>query len=79
MAEMKDIHVEVEIDEDRESRAIYVWGIEAMQRMRTSKVLISGLNGLGAEIAKNVILGGVKSCTLHDDTVFSFRYYSQQI
>ena len=48
--ETKD--VDIEIDENRESRAIYVWGLEAMKRMRTSKVLISGLTGLGAEIAK---------------------------
>ena len=34
--------------------------------MQSSDVLISGLGGLGVEIAKNVILGGVKSVTLHD-------------
>ena len=34
--------------------------------MAHSNVLISGLNGLGVEIAKNVVLGGVKSVTLHD-------------
>jgi hypothetical protein len=27
---------------------------------------VSGLNGLGCEIAKNVLLGGVKSMTIHD-------------
>lgn len=27
---------------------------------------MSGLNGLGCEIAKNVLLGGVKSMTIHD-------------
>lgn len=36
--------------------------------MATSNVLIVGANGLGAEIAKNVILAGVKSVTLLDDT-----------
>lgn len=35
-------------------------------RLRNSKVLISGLNGLGAEIAKNIILSGVKSVTFLD-------------
>jgi TPR repeat protein len=29
-------------------------------------VLVSGLNGLGCEIAKNVLLGGVKSMTIQD-------------
>ena len=55
-----------EIDEGLYSRQLYVLGHEAMRRMACSDVLISGLNGLGAEIAKNVILGGVKSVTLHD-------------
>lgn len=36
--------------------------------MATSNVLVVGANGLGAEIAKNVILAGVKSVTLLDDT-----------
>lgn len=34
--------------------------------MQSSDVLISGAGGLGVEIAKNVVLGGVKSVTLHD-------------
>lgn len=54
------------IDESLYSRQLYVLGHEAMRRMATSDVLISGLGGLGVEIAKNVILGGVKSVTLHD-------------
>jgi ubiquitin-activating enzyme E1 len=37
-----------------------------MKKMASSKVLISGMRGLGAEVAKNVILGGVKAVTLHD-------------
>jgi ubiquitin-activating enzyme E1 len=37
-----------------------------MKKMANSNVLISGLKGLGAEIAKNVILSGVESVTLHD-------------
>ena len=37
-----------------------------MERMAKSSVLISGMKGLGIEVAKNVILSGVKSVTLHD-------------
>ena len=37
-----------------------------MRRMQASNVLISGMGGLGLEIAKNVTLGGVKSITIHD-------------
>ncbi len=45
------------IDEGLYSRQIYVLGKEAMARMAGSNVLISGLGGLGVEIAKNVCLG----------------------
>lgn len=35
-------------------------------RIRSGTVLLCGLNGLGAEIAKNIILAGVKTITLLD-------------
>ncbi|KAH1011803.1 hypothetical protein HUJ04_001094 [Dendroctonus ponderosae] len=56
-----------DIDEGLYSRQLYVLGHDAMRRMASSDVLVSGLGGLGVEVAKNVILGGVKSVTLHDD------------
>eukprot|EP00615_Pteridomonas_danica_P013815 CAMPEP_0114400252 /NCGR_PEP_ID=MMETSP0102-20121206/16262_1 /TAXON_ID=38822 ORGANISM="Pteridomonas danica, Strain PT" /NCGR_SAMPLE_ID=MMETSP0102 /ASSEMBLY_ACC=CAM_ASM_000212 /LENGTH=1016 /DNA_ID=CAMNT_0001562545 /DNA_START=1 /DNA_END=3051 /DNA_ORIENTATION=+ len=56
------------IDEGLYSRQLYVMGREGQARMASSDVLIVGVNGLGAEIAKNVILAGVKSVTLHDPT-----------
>jgi len=55
-----------EIDEGLYSRQLFVLGKEAMERMQKASVLISGMKGLGVEIAKNVILSGVKSVTLHD-------------
>nr|XP_043607335.1 ubiquitin-activating enzyme E1 1-like isoform X2 [Erigeron canadensis] len=55
------------IDEDLHSRQLAVYGRETMRRLFASNVLISGLQGLGAEIAKNLILAGVKSVTLHDE------------
>jgi len=54
------------IDEGLYSRQLFVLGKEAMERMSRSSVLVSGLKGLGIEIAKNVILSGVKAVTLHD-------------
>eukprot|EP00092_Neocalanus_flemingeri_P019802 GFUD01021446.1.p1 GENE.GFUD01021446.1~~GFUD01021446.1.p1 ORF type:complete len:1086 (+),score=319.56 GFUD01021446.1:394-3651(+) len=54
------------IDEGLYSRQLFVLGKEAMERMARSSVLVSGLKGLGIEVAKNVILSGVKSVTLHD-------------
>ncbi|RVE73454.1 hypothetical protein OJAV_G00047140 [Oryzias javanicus] len=55
-----------EIDEGFYSRQLYVLGHEAMRRMGTASVLIAGMKGLGVEIAKNVILSGVKSVTVQD-------------
>lgn len=56
----------VDIDEGLYSRQLYVLGHDAMRRMQSSNVLVSGMKGLGLEIAKNVVLGGVKSMTIHD-------------
>ncbi|CAI0474824.1 unnamed protein product [Linum tenue] len=58
-----------DIDEDLHSRQLAVYGRETMRRLFASNVLISGMNGLGAEIAKNLALAGVKSVTLHDEGV----------
>ncbi|EWM25950.1 ubiquitin-activating enzyme e1 [Nannochloropsis gaditana] len=54
------------IDEGLYSRQLYVMGHEAQKRMQASDVLIVGVAGLGIEVAKNVILAGVKSVTLFD-------------
>ncbi|CAG8656246.1 13936_t:CDS:2, partial [Dentiscutata heterogama] len=54
------------IDEGLYSRQLYVLGHDAMKKMGSSNVLIVGLKGLGVEIAKNVVLAGVKSVTLYD-------------
>lgn len=67
-----------DIDEGLYSRQLYVLGHDAMRRMAISDVLISGMGGLGVEVAKNVILGGVKSVTLHDDAVCSVTDLSSQ-
>lgn len=54
------------MDEELYSRQLYVLGLPAMQRIREAKVLLCGLQGLGAEVAKNLVLMGVGSLTLHD-------------
>ena len=54
------------IDESLYSRQLYVMGHEAQRRMAGANVLVVGMNGLGVETAKNVILAGVKSVSLHD-------------
>ena len=47
-------------------RQLRIWGIEAQTRMRASRVLLVGMNGLAAETAKNLVLTGVGSLTLLD-------------
>ena len=69
---------EGDIDESLYSRQLYVLGHEAMRKMAQSNVLISGMSGLGVEIAKNVILGGVKSVALHDQGVAEYKDLSSQ-
>jgi ubiquitin-activating enzyme E1 len=69
MAQNGSSYSNEDIDEGLYSRQLYVLGHDAMRRMVTSDVLISGLGGLGVEVAKNVILGGVKSVTLHDEAI----------
>ena len=54
------------IDEDLYSRQLYAIGRDAMQKASETKVLISGINGLGLEIAKNSILQGFKAVHVHD-------------
>uniref|UniRef100_A0A6J0T687 SUMO-activating enzyme subunit 1 n=1 Tax=Pogona vitticeps TaxID=103695 RepID=A0A6J0T687_9SAUR len=47
-------------------RQIRLWGLEAQKRLRASRVLLVGMKGLGAEVAKNLILAGVKAVTMLD-------------
>ncbi|XP_029456602.1 ubiquitin-like modifier-activating enzyme 6 [Rhinatrema bivittatum] len=56
----------MEIDDALYSRQRYVLGDTAMQKMAQSHVFLSGMGGLGIEIAKNVVLAGVKALTVHD-------------
>ncbi|KAJ0987627.1 hypothetical protein J5N97_005983 [Dioscorea zingiberensis] len=63
----------LEIDEELYCRQLAVYGIETMRKLARSNVLISGLSGLGAEIAKNLVVTGLKSVTLHDDESVQLR------
>uniref|UniRef100_A0A3B5RDU7 Ubiquitin-like modifier-activating enzyme 6 n=1 Tax=Xiphophorus maculatus TaxID=8083 RepID=A0A3B5RDU7_XIPMA len=56
----------MEIDDSLYSRQRYVLGDSAMHQMAQSSVFLSGMGALGVEIAKNIVLAGVKSVTLHD-------------
>ncbi len=47
--------------------------------MQASNILISGMGGLGVEIAKNIILGGVKSVTIHDENEATIEDLATQV
>jgi hypothetical protein len=59
-----------EIDEDLHSRQLAVYGRETMKRLFASNVLVSGLQGLGAEIGKDRSVY---------PSVLSFRKFSSQL
>ncbi|CAI5449149.1 unnamed protein product [Caenorhabditis angaria] len=71
------------LDKNLYSRQIYTLGESAMVNLRTASVLISGLGSVGVEIAKNLILGGVRHVTIHDTKTtewldLSAQYYLRE-
>ena len=75
---IKSLNVNDESVKDRWSRYIGAMGIEAVARQSNSHVFISGMNALGVEIAKNIILAGCKSLTLHDSINANMKDLSGQ-
>ncbi|KAF4112580.1 ubiquitin-like modifier-activating enzyme 1 [Onychostoma macrolepis] len=69
---------QADIDEGLYSRQLYVIDHDAMRRMGKADVLIAGMRGLGVEIAKNVILAGVRSVTIQDEGLVEWRDLSSQ-
>lgn len=60
-------------DENLYSRQLYVIGKDAMNKITQSSILISGMSGLGVEIAKCVILSGVKNVTIHSNNIVTTK------
>jgi len=52
-------------------RQIRLWGLDAQKRLRASRVCVLGVGGLGCEVAKNLVLAGVKALKLVDDALVS--------
>lgn len=48
-------------------RQIRLWGVNAQSRIRQSKVLMLGFNGVASEVAKILTLAGIDSLTIVDD------------
>ncbi|KAL6449743.1 AOS1 DNA damage tolerance protein RHC31 [Candida maltosa Xu316] len=47
-------------------RQIRLWGITTQLRLRTTKVLVINLGGIGTEIVKNLVLGGINTIEILD-------------
>jgi molybdopterin/thiamine biosynthesis adenylyltransferase len=58
-------------------RISHVYGHHSL--LSECSVLISGLNGLGAEIAKNIILSGIGRVTVHDFEITKLEDLSSQV
>lgn len=57
----------------------YALGEEAMKRLGSAKVLVSGMGAVGMEVAKNLVLAGVKQITLQDTKTATWRDLSAQV
>lgn len=49
-------------------RQIRLWGAQAQERIRSAHILLVSLRALGTEIAKNLVLAGISSLTIIDDS-----------
>lgn len=74
----KVLSIEDEAVKDRWSRYIGAMGIEAVAKQASASIFLSGAGALGIEIAKNLVLAGCKSFTLHDYKPISYRDLSGQ-
>lgn len=57
---------ELKVSEDL-SRMEGTYGAEMIGKLKQMKILLVGLKGLGVETAKNLILAGPHTVTVHDD------------
>lgn len=74
----KKIDIDDEAVKDRWSRYIGAMGVEAVAKQAAANIFLSGAGTLGIEIAKNLVLSGCKSFTLHDDKTTTTRDLSGQ-
>lgn len=78
LLESKVLDFEDEKVKDRWSRNIGVMGIDALKKQAKSVLIMFGLNGVAVEIAKNIILSGVKKFIIYDDQVTTYKDLSGQ-
>lgn len=74
----KEIDVDDEAVKDRWSRYIGAMGVEAVAKQAAASIFLGGAGALGIEVAKNLVLSGCKSFTLHDTKPVSLKDLSGQ-
>mgnify|MGYP000926696280 CR=1 FL=1 len=74
----KELSVDDAKVKDRWSRYIGAMGMDAVAKQANATVFLSGIGALGVEIAKNIVLSGVKQLILHDDKKTTYRDLSGQ-
>jgi len=74
----KDLDVDDEAVKDRWSRYIGAMGVEAVAKQAAASIFLSGAGALGVEVAKNIVLSGCKSFTLHDPKPVNLKDLSGQ-
>lgn len=65
---MKDTQVITEDEAALYDRQIRLWGVDAQKKLLASRILLINMDGLAAEVAKNLVLSGINSLTLLDSS-----------
>eukprot|EP01062_Namystynia_karyoxenos_P037498 TRINITY_DN27298_c0_g1_i1.p1 TRINITY_DN27298_c0_g1~~TRINITY_DN27298_c0_g1_i1.p1 ORF type:complete len:324 (+),score=102.44 TRINITY_DN27298_c0_g1_i1:85-1056(+) len=58
-------------EQTRYDRQVRLWGVDAQLRMMRSRVLVITVHGLGTEVTKNLVLGGVGEVVICDGAVLT--------
>ncbi|KAM9907507.1 hypothetical protein OXX69_006403 [Metschnikowia pulcherrima] len=59
-------------------RQIRLWGTDTQLRLRSAKLLVIRLGGIGTETVKNLVLGGINSIEILDDSVVREEDFASQ-
>ena len=69
----RTFHISMSALTDKEveqyDRQIRLWGVDAQRRMRDALVMVAGMDALGTEVVKNLVLAGVSVILADGETV----------
>lgn len=69
----RELSIDDDTVRDRWSRYIGAMGMDAVAKQSNAVVFLSGLGALGVEIAKNIVLSGVKEFIIQEDKKTTYR------